>query len=34
VACSTPTAIAWDASFRANADPSGRSVRGVHDAAV
>lgn len=34
VACSTPTAIAWDASFQANADPSGRSVRGVHDAAV
>lgn len=30
VACSTPTAIAWDASFAANADPSGRAVRGVH----
>lgn len=30
VACSTPTAIAWDASFANNADPSGRAVRGVH----
>ncbi|MBM4343775.1 MAG: hypothetical protein FJ100_10400 [Deltaproteobacteria bacterium] len=30
VACSTPTAIAWDASFAANADPSGRAVTGVH----
>jgi len=30
IACSTPTAIAWDASFAANADPSGRSVLGVH----
>ncbi len=30
VACSTPTAIAWDASFAANADPSGRAVAGVH----
>ena len=30
VACSTPTAIRWDASFAANADPSGRAVRGVH----
>jgi asparagine synthase (glutamine-hydrolysing) len=30
VACSTPTAIAWDASFQAMADPSGRAVRGVH----
>ena len=33
VACSTPTAIAWDASFAANADPSGRAVVGVHRAA-
>eukprot|EP00742_Colponemidia_sp_Colp-10_P006432 GILJ01006891.1.p1 GENE.GILJ01006891.1~~GILJ01006891.1.p1 ORF type:complete len:602 (-),score=96.60 GILJ01006891.1:204-2009(-) len=33
VACSTPAAIAWDASFRLNADPSGRSVLGVHDTA-
>ncbi|MEZ6015922.1 MAG: asparagine synthase B [Planctomycetota bacterium] len=30
VACSTPAALEWDASFRANADPSGRAVRGVH----
>jgi asparagine synthase (glutamine-hydrolysing) len=33
IACSTPTAIAWDASFAANADPSGRAVLGVHRAA-
>jgi asparagine synthase (glutamine-hydrolysing) len=32
VACSTPTAIAWDASFAQNADPSGRAVKGVHKA--
>ena len=31
VACSTPTAIAWDESFAANADPSGRAVKGVHE---
>ncbi len=30
VACSTPEAIAWDASFAAAADPSGRAVAGVH----
>lgn len=30
VACSTPAAIAWDASFANNADPSGRAVRDVH----
>ena len=30
VACSTPTAIRWDASFAANADPSGRAVKAVH----
>ncbi|MFI5165772.1 MAG: asparagine synthase B [Thermoanaerobaculales bacterium] len=30
IACSTPTAIAWDASFAANADPSGRAVVGIH----
>jgi asparagine synthase (glutamine-hydrolysing) len=33
VACSTPEALAWDASFEASADPSGRAVRGVHVAA-
>ena len=30
VACSSPAAIAWDPSFAANADPSGRAVKGVH----
>jgi len=30
IACSTPTAILWDAAFRNNADPSGRSILGVH----
>jgi len=30
IACSTPAAIAWDASFSRNADPSGRAVVGVH----
>jgi asparagine synthase (glutamine-hydrolysing) len=30
IACSTPTAIAWDESFSRNADPSGRAVLGVH----
>ena len=34
IACSTPTAIAWDASFANAADPSGRAVVGVHHAAV
>ncbi len=32
IACSTPTAIAWDASFARNSDPSGRAVLGVHHA--
>ncbi|MDR3366872.1 MAG: asparagine synthase B, partial [Prevotellaceae bacterium] len=30
VACSTPEALAWDASFRNLNDPSGRAVGGVH----
>lgn len=30
IACSTETALAWDAAFAANADPSGRAVHGVH----
>lgn len=30
IACSTPVAIAWDEAFAKMADPSGRSVRGVH----
>ncbi|HEX6306849.1 MAG TPA: asparagine synthase B, partial [Longimicrobiales bacterium] len=33
VACSTPEALAWDASLSAVADPSGRAVRGVHASA-
>jgi hypothetical protein len=33
VACSTPAAILWDASFKNFADQSGRSVAGVHAAA-
>jgi asparagine synthase (glutamine-hydrolysing) len=33
VACSTPEALAWDASLAAVPDPSGRAVRGVHAAA-
>jgi asparagine synthase (glutamine-hydrolysing) len=31
IACSTPTAIRWDAAWAAMADPSGRAVAGVHD---
>ncbi|MDR1860324.1 MAG: asparagine synthase B [Bacteroidales bacterium] len=31
IACSTAEALAWDESFRNNADPSGRSVLGVHE---
>jgi asparagine synthase (glutamine-hydrolysing) len=34
IACSTPAAIAWDAAFAAAADPSGRAVAGVHEAAL
>lgn len=30
VACSTPEALAWDASFRNLNDPSGRAVQSVH----
>jgi asparagine synthase (glutamine-hydrolysing) len=30
VACSTAEALAWDASFRALNDPSGRAVKAVH----
>lgn len=33
IACSSSAAIAWDASFAAMADPSGRAVAGVHQAA-
>ena len=31
VACSTPEALAWDASFQAMNDPSGRAVKTVHE---
>ena len=34
IACSSPAAIAWDASFAKMADPSGRAVAGVHEQAV
>lgn len=30
IACSTVEALEWDASFKNNADPSGRSMKGVH----
>ncbi len=31
IACSTGEALAWDAAFRNNADPSGRAVNTVHE---
>ena len=31
VACSTAEALAWDASFKNQNDPSGRAVKGVHE---
>ncbi len=34
IACSTKEALAWDASFENNSDPSGRAVAGVHAQAV
>lgn len=30
VACSTSVALEWDAAFKNNADPSGRSVKDIH----
>jgi asparagine synthase (glutamine-hydrolysing) len=33
VACSTPEALAWDASFQNMVDPSGRAVKSVHNEA-
>ncbi len=33
VACSTPEALAWDASFQNMNDPSGRAVKAVHNEA-
>ncbi len=32
IACSTPEALAWDEGFSQLADPSGRAMRGVHNA--
>lgn len=34
IACSSPAAIAWDESFAAAADPSGRAVAGIHHASL
>jgi asparagine synthase (glutamine-hydrolysing) len=34
IACSSPAALAWDPAFANAADPSGRSVRGVHAQAL
>jgi len=34
IACSSPAAIAWDAAFANAADPSGRAIAGVHQAAL
>lgn len=31
VACSTAEALAWDASFKNQNDPSGRAVKGIHE---
>ena len=33
VACSTATALKWDASFASQNEPSGRAIAGVHDMA-
>jgi asparagine synthase (glutamine-hydrolysing) len=34
IACSSPAALEWDPAFAAAADPSGRSVRGIHQEAL
>lgn len=34
IACSTPEALAWDPSFKNNADPSGRAVKSVHQDSI
>jgi asparagine synthase (glutamine-hydrolysing) len=31
IACSTPTALAWDAAFSAVNEPSGRAIKAVHN---
>jgi len=33
IACSTPAAIEWEKSWKTMADPSGRSIQGVHSSA-
>ncbi|MDR1161441.1 MAG: asparagine synthase B, partial [Tannerellaceae bacterium] len=33
VACSSATALEWDASFKNRPDPSGRAVKAVHEKA-
>jgi len=33
IACSTATALKWDASFTAQNEPSGRAIAGVHESA-
>lgn len=33
IACSTETALKWDASFTAQNEPSGRAIAGVHESA-
>ena len=33
IACSTSEALAWDASFKNNTDPSGRAMKSVHNEA-
>jgi hypothetical protein len=30
IACSTPAAVEWDKAWKNKADPSGRSIAGVH----
>jgi asparagine synthase (glutamine-hydrolysing) len=31
IACSTPTALAWDKSFQNMNEPSGRAIKTVHE---
>jgi asparagine synthase (glutamine-hydrolysing) len=31
IACSSATALKWDAEFTASADPSGRAIKGIHN---
>jgi asparagine synthase (glutamine-hydrolysing) len=34
IACSSPAAIAWDRSFAASPDPSGRAITDIHNASL